>query len=242
VEVYLRLIKFHLLFVSDDKFIKFRTRRIGENEAVALDAEHEFWMKIYKKESQGWKKLCETKKKVKLKGKGFKGAVFKKGYLYSPEIMVLDKPIILKLEMGAKNLNKNVKLQTDVYVEIKKVDFLKRINLGCEKTKEYKKYNRCWGWHRTHTYDLGKKLKIVQFIISVKAGPSEMKGYKYKGWEIEVSGDNKTWEKVKDINVVVGKVLSTKGVIEEASSIRYIRINSYGKGYIDWSKISVQYG
>jgi len=115
------------------------------------------------------------------------------------------------------------------------------IEKRCEETLEYPQYNRCWGWHETHTYDLGGEYRITHLNVWVIAGPSQRKGHKWTGWWVEISRDGVNWVKIADIYAIVGEEVSWyMGV--GGKMARYVRINTRGNGYVDWSWIYVRHG
>ena len=224
-----------LLFPKNITSFKFKVRWVGGNEAVAQPAKHEFLLTVYKVEGGKETKVEEVRKQVEVGGKGLGGTAFKKGNLYSSAITA-EKPGSYRLVMKAKNSNTGASLDTYSDIQIQRESPEGIVAMGCERTQEFKKYDRCWGWHQTHTYDLGKVRKLTFLKIEVTAGPSESKGKKYKGWRIEGSADGKSWRKILDMNTVAGEKSSSIFDTSGQPEVRYIRINTLGKGYVDWSK------
>jgi hypothetical protein len=228
-----------LLLTQDVTSLRFKIRWIGANEAVAQSANHKFWMKLYReKKDKSLTKLHESEKKVEVGKKGLGGTVFKKGYLHLPSVTT-ETPAWYKLKIGVKNLNTGAEISTHTYIHVERESPEGILDMECNRTSEFKKYNRCWGWHRTHTYFLGKEWNLTFLNVTAMAGPSELKGKKYEGWLIEGSQDGKNWRKIAEIKIVVGEKRSQSFDTSQQSKIKYIRINTKRKGYVDWSRIKV---
>jgi hypothetical protein len=114
------------------------------------------------------------------------------------------------------------------------------ISKDCSQTKEYSKYNRCWGWHRTHTYDLRGYYPVYKVSGRTAAGPSELVGKTYS-WKVEASTDGSSWTKMGNITAY-GAQERSFSVSKNLSGIRYIRSNTNGNGYVDFSEITVYKG
>ncbi len=231
--------KTSLLLTSDVTSLRFRIRWIGANEAAARSANHRFWLKLYREETdKSLTKIDEAEKKVKVGKKGLGGTVYKKGYLRLPPITT-ETPGWYKLEMGTKNVETGAKSSTYTFIHIERESSENVLDMGCNKTSEFKKYDRCWGWHKTHTYHLGKESNLSFLNLTVLAGPSERKGTKYEGWLIEGSRDGKKWARIAAMDSVAGEKISQCFDTSGQPKIRYVRVNTRGKGYVDWSKIRV---
>ncbi len=100
----------------------------------------------------------------------------------------------------------------------------------------------CWGWLKTHTYDIGSIKKLEYAVIYVKLGPTSTPGATGGIVDIELSRDGENWEKIRGVNIVGGgpiKVIAIKGDGEE---FRYIRIKASSETpghYIDYSAIDL---
>lgn len=112
-----------------------------------------------------------------------------------------------------------------------------QIKKSCSETLEYPKYGRCWGWHQTHTYDLGSSMTIVSVSGNVTAGPSEKKGVSFP-WQIRVSADGTNWQNAGGFTAV-GAQSKAFGSITVNRTARYVQIYTAGNGYVDASDITV---
>jgi hypothetical protein len=231
--------KTSLLLTSDVTSIRFRIRWIGANEAVARSANHRFWLKLFREEKdKSLTEIDESVQKVEVGKKGLGGTVYEKGYLRLPPITT-ETPGWYKLEMGAKNVETGAETSTCTFVHIERESPENVLNMGCDRTSEFKKYDRCWGWHKTHTYRLDKESDLTFLDLTVLAGPSERKGTKYKDWLIESSRDGKKWAKIGTMDSVVGEKTSRSFDASGQPKIRYVRVNTQGKGTVDWSSLKV---
>jgi len=107
----------------------------------------------------------------------------------------------------------------------------------CLQCQEYAKYNRCWGWHKTHTYDLGQAVQIASVRGATVAGPTEQKGAAYS-WTLQTGVDTVTWTNAGTISAT-GAEKKPFGPVSVNRSARYIRIFSNSTGFVDWSEITV---
>lgn len=113
-----------------------------------------------------------------------------------------------------------------------------QIHRTCDKTREYPIYNRCWGWHRTHTYDLGRTYFITEVTAKVAAGPTEAKR-RVGPFYIELSRDGVNWQRLSPDFLAPAGLGTTTQVTRRANiRARYVRIYTHGY-YVDWSEIFI---
>lgn len=126
-----------------------------------------------------------------------------------------------------------------------------RVNeVKCAKTEEYSEYQRCWGWHHTHTYRaskmtfLSKAKQITRIVTLTTAGPSELKKM-VEDFYLEVSYDGgNTWKKLCDkfkSFAGTGKKVKYICLMEppiETDGLTHIRIRSE-EHYVDYSKLKI---
>ena len=96
----------------------------------------------------------------------------------------------------------------------------------------------CWGWLSTHTYDLGKEMRVDAVVFIAKLGPSGFHGSE-GGVTIEVSSDGENWESVYEGKGFVGGPLSVSATIVGGIEARYVRVRSTSGNYIDFSEVYV---
>lgn len=112
-----------------------------------------------------------------------------------------------------------------------------KITKTAKDTKEYPIYNRSWGWHQTHTYDLGSVTAIQSLSGTIVAGPSEQKNITYT-WQIRISNDGSNWTTIYTFQVP-GGTSSNFSVSGLSINCRYVQIFTNGQGFVDDSTLTV---
>ncbi len=97
--------------------------------------------------------------------------------------------------------------------------------------------NYCWGWLRTHTYDIGDARSVDSIVAIVKLGPNGFSGNK-GDMKVEVSSDGNNWVTLYEGKIFVGGPLSVISVSTNGKLIRYIRVSSENY-YIDFSDVYI---
>lgn len=113
------------------------------------------------------------------------------------------------------------------------------ISKTCEESLEYSKYNRCWGWHTAHTYDLGQQYSISSVKGATIAGPSEDVGKQYT-WHLRISTDGSTWATIPQSFTAIGAIKTSFGPISVNRKVRYVQIYAgSNNGFVDWSEVTL---
>jgi hypothetical protein len=103
--------------------------------------------------------------------------------------------------------------------------------------REYAAGDANWGCCRTHTYDLGKYMRIGTISGNTVAGPAEQKGRRYD-WTVRVSSDGTTWTDLGTIAAYGARAMPF-GPIAADCRARYIQICSGAQGYVDYSDLVI---
>jgi len=132
----------------------------------------------------------------------------------------------------------NIRLRVDVGAdEVIHHDCSEGVHEEAKQAKEASG-DYCWGWLKTHTYDLGDEKSVDSIAVVVKLGPSGFTGER-GSFSIEVSSDGSQWKKIYGGDGFVGGPLDV--VFTETAGVhaRYVRIMSGSGNYIDFSDIYV---
>ncbi|HQG40074.1 MAG TPA: PLAT/LH2 domain-containing protein [Spirochaetales bacterium] len=112
-----------------------------------------------------------------------------------------------------------------------------KITKTANDTREYPIYNRSWGWHQSHTYDLGSLPAIQSLSETIVAGPSKQKNITYTR-QIRISNDGTKWTTIYTFHVP-GGTSSSFSVSGISVNCRYVQIFTNGQGYVDDSTLTV---